>query len=536
MRGLLFLCAVVATLVVGTSVAAFNAFAARTSPHATGGAAAQAGAPNAAVAGPSGAGTPSGEPGVASPVAAGAATQPRSGSSTRAVRPWDATAPAITIDPDLIDRLDQALVGVDGHVGVAVKDLGSGRGAVLDGNTELQAASLYKLPVLYAVFAAGLSMTEELPITEEARAYDSGTMELGVGETLQVSEALERMVTLSDNTSAVMLGGRVGSARVNQMIDSLGLDTTHYSLERMTTSALDMVHLLELMARGRAVSPAASADMVHLLLRQRVNDRLPRLLPDDVQIAHKTGNLPGVVNDVGILYGPNSTVAVAALVSDTDDETAAATAIAKLGQAAYEYFEGQSEGDSRPTIPSAPTRPIPPVWREPRPVPTARPTVAIPVPTRGVAVDDAEREPTPAHTAGPTQNAPATPGASLTPTLASTPQAAAATPGAPTPAPTAKPTLGAAAPSPTSAPGGGQAHAGGSNPPGNGGGGSGQAGTASSAAAPTAPALAKPTAAPTVAAPPPTARPTTPPPAATAAPQRPASNPTATAVPTATRH
>src|SRR5438477_6938575 len=119
------------------------------------------------------------------------------------LRRWDTAATGLTIDPDLVARLDQVLAGVDGHLSVAVKDLGSGRGAALDGDGELPAASLYKLPVLDAVFAAGLSMYEELPITDEARSFDSGTMELGVGETLQVSEALERMITLSDNTSAI---------------------------------------------------------------------------------------------------------------------------------------------------------------------------------------------------------------------------------------------------------------------------------------------------------------------------------------------
>jgi beta-lactamase class A len=211
-------------------------------------------------------------------------------------------------------------------------------------------------------------MSEQLPITDDARAYDTGTMELGVGESLSVAEALERMITLSDNTSAVMLGSRVGGQRINANLAALGMDTTHYSLERMTTSALDMVHLLDLIARGNAVSSSASADMIHLMLRQRVNDRLPRLLPDEVQVAHKTGNLPGIMNDVGILYGPSSTIAVAALVSDTSDETAAATGIARIALAAYSYFDELPEAANRPLLPKAPARAIPPVWREPRPV------------------------------------------------------------------------------------------------------------------------------------------------------------------------
>src|SRR5262249_29630807 len=82
------------------------------------------------------------------------------------------------------------------------------------------------------------------------------------------------------------------------------------------------------------------------------------------------------VNDVGILYGPSSTIAVAALVSDTADEAATATGIARLALAAYSYFEEQPEVTDRPLIPPAPSRPIPPVWRVPHPVlPTPPPTV-----------------------------------------------------------------------------------------------------------------------------------------------------------------
>ncbi|HEY1298289.1 MAG TPA: serine hydrolase [Chloroflexota bacterium] len=323
------------------------------------------------------------------------------------VRQWDTNVPGVINDPMLASRLDQALAGVDGHVGVAVKDLGSGRGAVLGGNLELQSASLYKLPVLYTVFDVGLKMSEELTISDEALSYDTGTMELGAGETLSIAELLERMVTLSDNTSAVMLGSRVGAGNVDASIAALGMTTTHYSLDRMTSSALDMLHLVEQVADAKAVSPSASADMLHLLLRQRVNDRLPRLLPDNVQVAHKTGNLPGVVNDVGILYGPNSTVAVAALVSDTTDETAAATAIAQIGLVASSYFEEQPAVQDRPLILPPPSRPIPPVWREPRPpTPTPRPVVvptaivqrAVQVEVTPRATQVAEATPTPTLT------------------------------------------------------------------------------------------------------------------------------------------
>jgi beta-lactamase class A len=343
------------------------------------------------------------------------------------VRQWDTVARGLVSDAALVGLLDNALIGVDGHVSIAVKDLGSGRGAALEAERELPAASLYKLPILYAVFDAGLGMGEELPITEETRAYDAGTMELGVGETLSVAEALERMITISDNTAAVMLGSRVGGGRINATVAALGMDSTHYSLERMTTSALDMLHFLDLLARGKAVSASASAEMVNLMLRQRVNDRLPRLLPGGVRVAHKTGNLPGTVNDVGIVYGPTTTLAIAALISDTTDETSAAAAIARVGQVAYTYFDDLPEDPNRPILPRAPTRPIPPVWREPKPTPTPTPTptlepTAEPTQVPATATPVRTSTATSPPTAGPTgANVKPTP----TPAPTGTPQAAA---------------------------------------------------------------------------------------------------------------
>jgi beta-lactamase class A len=295
-------------------------------------------------------------------------------------------------------------------------------------------------------------MSESLAITDDALSYDAGSMELGAGEMLTVAEALERMVTLSDNTSAIMLGSRVGPGRISANLAALGMNSTHYSLERMTTSALDMLHLVELMADGKAVSASASTDMLHVMLRQHVNDRLPRLLPSEVQVAHKTGNLPGTVNDVGILYGPTATIAVAALISDTDDEATAADAIARVALAAYTYFEEQPEMTSRPLIPPAPHRPVPPVWRVPQP-PTPTPEPTTPPPSEAELPPTATpvlARPTPAQI---TQTSPTPVAAAQTPKPTPAPPAPTATPPQPafTPTPLA-PSATKAPPHPTATP------------------------------------------------------------------------------------
>ena len=55
------------------------------------------------------------------------------------------------------------------------------------------------------------------------------------------------------------------------------------------TTAEDMALLLEKIYHGELVSPEASAQMLEILKRQKVNDRLPKGLPGYLVIAHKTG-------------------------------------------------------------------------------------------------------------------------------------------------------------------------------------------------------------------------------------------------------
>ena len=148
----------------------------------------------------------------------------------------------------------------------------------------------------------------------------------------------------------------------------------------------------------------------------------------------------------GIVYGLSSTVAVAALISDTTDEAGAATGIARVALAAYSYFEDQAENPNRPTVPRAPTRAIPPTWREPRPVPTATAVVEeeiiepTPEPTVAPAATVA---PTVMPTPAPLSVAPALKPTAAPPpptaTLAPPPPTATAVPAQPTRVPTARP-------------------------------------------------------------------------------------------------
>lgn len=247
-----------------------------------------------------------------------------------------------TLDFPLVAEVSARIVGHSGRYGIAIKNLRTGQGVLIDSDREFEAASLFKLPIMYEVFkqreARALSFDEQLVLTERHVAYDLGTLDRPAGSTMGVAEALDRMITFSDNSAAVLLTDRVGAFTVNQDLVALGMPHTRVLLDNLTTSPGDMLRLLEMAALGEAVSPRASGEMVQLMARQRVNDRLPRLLPPGTVVAHKTGNLPGVVNDVGIIYGPSGPFVVAVLVDGTNDEAEATRATADIALMAYRRF------------------------------------------------------------------------------------------------------------------------------------------------------------------------------------------------------
>jgi beta-lactamase class A len=124
------------------------------------------------------------------------------------------------------------------------------------------------------------------------------------------------------------------SIRGLQSVPPLGrLDARADAAWHVTTAA-DMAELLVQLLNGDVVSAAASAQMLELLARQQINNRLPAYLPQGTRVAHKTGNLDGLVHDVGVIWTPAGPYVVAVLT--VDNEAIATDLIARIGLLAYQ--------------------------------------------------------------------------------------------------------------------------------------------------------------------------------------------------------
>lgn len=213
---------------------------------------------------------------------------------------------------------------------IEVLDLSTGYRVGFNANASMPAASTIKVPVMVTVFsqlAAGrFDLDRRVTLLERDKDWGSGDLcDAPDGSTYPVSELLEKMIDISDNTAANMLIRLVGLHNVNVTMESLGLRHTRLTADvrtdswairqQLRTSPADLVRLLALMARRRLVDAWSSNEMVRILEDDQFGTLLPEPLPDDVAIAHKTGSLLDTLNDAGIVYEANAPYVIAVMTT-----------------------------------------------------------------------------------------------------------------------------------------------------------------------------------------------------------------------------
>ncbi|MFN0071138.1 MAG: serine hydrolase [Chloroflexota bacterium] len=224
-------------------------------------------------------------------------------------------------------KLIQSKAPAGARVGIHAVNLSTGERVEHRAYETFPAASVAKLAVL----------------VEVQRQVDAGTITL----TDAIRNDMRNMIVLSDNPSANRLINLVTSARINTTMAQLGYKSTvlrnlfegaalpGWTGQLNQTSPADMVALLTKMSTEQLLSPTSSRAMRDLLLATRDGSRLPRLLPPEARIAHKSGWYTGVSNDVGIIYAPTGRFVVAVFTTGSNDAVAENQFISEVGQTLY---------------------------------------------------------------------------------------------------------------------------------------------------------------------------------------------------------
>lgn len=295
------------------------------------------------------------------PVVAGArrptpATEPPTAPPSVAPPDPDAPFPTPTADParlavavpradiTLLDAIRQALPIDPELVAVSVIHLETGTAAGLHDDRVAVPASLYKVGVLaeaYRQIEAGTLRSEEpLRLLPTDWAPGAGILQGRIGSQVSIADALRLMIGISDNVAAHAIVRRIGVDRVNANNQRLGLAGTRYYVDDRpdTTTASDMARLFSLLAQGKVAGPEATAQMIALMRQIQPAAWLPKGVPGTVPVAHKSGQLGGVRNDAGIVYGPTGPYVVVVLTDNRRNPALGERAITSVARSVHAFF------------------------------------------------------------------------------------------------------------------------------------------------------------------------------------------------------
>jgi beta-lactamase class A len=274
-------------------------------------------------------------------------------------------------------RMQEAMRHIDmrARMQVAAWELGVDDGKFLiRGEQVVPAASTIKVPILAAALKEVGSgrLQLERPISIPARRTGgSGVLQALPGlVSLTLADLLTLMVIVSDNTATNVIIELLGMDHINAFCTEQGLEGTVLRRRMMdaeasgrgidnTTTALDQARLLEAVAGRSLLAEPLRMFAMRTLAAQQFTDALPSLLPDGIEVAHKTGELPAVRHDVGIITaangrravvsvlvtgltgGLNSTLAgeVSSAESPQSLKASAGNAIAAVGYAAWQALD-----------------------------------------------------------------------------------------------------------------------------------------------------------------------------------------------------
>lgn len=276
----------------------------------------------------------------------------------------------------LASRIEPIAKSHKGKVAVAVKHLGTGKGFALDADEVMPTASLIKLPVMVEAYwqaeEGKVKLNTMLTLKKDPRVKGSGVLvyHFSDGASFPLRDAVRLMIVYSVNMATNMVLDQIGIGSTGARMATLGLTETRINAKVFradtridqergkkyglgSTTAGEMVRLLEMIHAGKVVSPKACQEMLGHLKACDDKEKMTRFLPAGTVVAHKTGSLDATKTDAGIIYVPDPAdkkkeqpVALCVLTDRNEDQrwaadNAAQVTIGKIAKEVYDHFSAK---------------------------------------------------------------------------------------------------------------------------------------------------------------------------------------------------
>lgn len=265
-----------------------------------------------------------------------------------------------------------------GRIGVAAMDLDGGGQILINADQPFPMASTAKVAIA-ATFLQGVEqgryrLDQQFPLmvpVRESAGNRSRIAPVSAGEMFTAQTLMEMMITRSNNQATDGLLAVVGGpAAVNRWLATAGIAGQQLDQDMATLvrddGAIDpakvidvrtsstpraMLALLSAIDKGGALSDTSRSVLLGTMTRTSTGSRRIRAgVPDGTLVAHKTGTLAGVTNDVGIIRLPDGRhLALVVFVTGPEGHRAHDALISQITSVVYNgYLNAASSPTSIP--------------------------------------------------------------------------------------------------------------------------------------------------------------------------------------------
>lgn len=278
----------------------------------------------------------------------------------------------LTLDiQDLRKSLEREIKESGAEVGLAFKDLESGKSLLIQADVMMHAASLMKVPVMIEVFRRAeqgqFQLDEKILVKNEFKSIVDGSLYSltitddsdddiyqYIDKELSIRELVHRMIMVSSNLATNILIELVDAQNVMRSLEELGAynmrvlrgveDIKAYERDlNNQTDAMSMMQVMLSLSEGSACSEKACEEMVEILSQQKFRAKIPAGIPDGIRVANKTGSITRIDHDAAIVFPEERRPYVlVVLTRGIDNHEEAESLIAGLSKAIYQRVAGIS--------------------------------------------------------------------------------------------------------------------------------------------------------------------------------------------------
>ncbi|OGC32970.1 hypothetical protein A2311_05440 [candidate division WOR-1 bacterium RIFOXYB2_FULL_48_7] len=253
-------------------------------------------------------------------------------------------------------KLNHQLAPFKHKVGVAFIDLKTGDILQVNGSMEFPAASVAKVPVMAAAYhlveLKQLNLAEKLKLRKEDKVGGSGYLQwMKPGTVMSLKDLIGLMIMRSDNTATKMLVDRIGLGNINQYLQANDIKNTVLNDHTMLveppsnnnnrTCPLDMAYLTLKIQESYGFDKDSSQEMLYFMKNQRYRWGIWRGVPPGTIVADKTGNLTGILNDVGVVYTKAGNYVLAIFTRNFPKKREGRKIINDVSRLVYEEYTGE---------------------------------------------------------------------------------------------------------------------------------------------------------------------------------------------------